>query len=354
MKSASKDLKIDTLADKLVNPLQPYKTRPIKLVQYNFKKLVMRQSHQTATKMINAMDISADGNFVVTSDDEDKVSVFDLTTGELSEVVHSKKYGCDLVVFSKEDLNALHSSTKQNDVIRYLSLEKKAYIRYFSGHSERVISMSTSPIHRQFLSGSQDSTIRAWDVRVSASTGVSTGHLNPLVAYDPVGLIYAVATSDRKIGLYDIRAQDVGPFASFDLVRNGAIEKDTVTGIKFSPDGKNILITTDFDYCATINAFSGNRIRRYTDVRNASHSTYGACYTPCGTHIFVGGEDGRFACYDTNSGECRKKWRSEHTQMVRQLIFHPKYFMLMTASTDIMFWTYDDPIGPNRYGLQPQ
>ena len=77
------------------------------------------------------------------------------------------------------------------DTIRYLSLHDNKYIRYFSGHTKklvslnsttictsatiqcctcnisnfRVVTLNMSPIDDTFLSGSMDKTIRLWDLR---------------------------------------------------------------------------------------------------------------------------------------------------------------------------------------------
>lgn len=51
------------------------------------------------------------------------------------------------------------------DTIRYLSLHDNSYIRYFKGHKGRVHSLEVSPLGDWVLSGSDDNTVRLWDLR---------------------------------------------------------------------------------------------------------------------------------------------------------------------------------------------
>jgi COMPASS component SWD2 len=83
----------------------------------------------------------------------------------------------------------VHSSTKENDTIRYLSLHDNKYIRYFNGHKGRVTSIDTSPYDDLFLSGSVDGTARLWDLRSTNCHGVvHCGEGQSLACFDPKGL----------------------------------------------------------------------------------------------------------------------------------------------------------------------
>lgn len=77
----------------------------------------------------------------------------------------------------------------------------------------------------------------------------------PVAAFDPEGLIFAAGVNSEQVKLYDLRSFDKGPFNSFRLPQ----EKDCDwTGLKFSPDGKSILISTNGSVIRLIDAFQGN------------------------------------------------------------------------------------------------
>lgn len=49
--------------------------------------------------------------------------------------------------------------------IRYLSLFDNAYLRFFTGHEQRVSSLSMSAGDDRFLSASVDGTVRLWTLQ---------------------------------------------------------------------------------------------------------------------------------------------------------------------------------------------
>ena len=70
----------------------------------------------------------------------------------------------------------------------------------------------------------------------------------PCVAFDPHGLIFAIATDASTIRLYDVASFDKGPFAVFrDLDRKVQRPGLVWTSITFSPNGAYILVSTDQD-----------------------------------------------------------------------------------------------------------
>ena len=63
----------------------------------------------------------------------------------------------------------------------------------------------------------------------------------PVCSFDPEGLIFAAGVNSGMVKLYDLRSFDKGPFATFKMQYDWICEW---TGLKFSSDGKLILIST--------------------------------------------------------------------------------------------------------------
>ena len=63
----------------------------------------------------------------------------------------------------------------------------------------------------------------------------------PVCSFDPEGLIFAAGVNSEMVKLYDLRSFDKGPFATFKMQYDWICEW---TGLKFSSDGKLILIST--------------------------------------------------------------------------------------------------------------
>ena len=132
-----------------------------------------------------------------------------------------------------------------------------------------------SPIDDMFLSGSLDKTLRLWDLRSPNCQGLMHLSSRPVAAFDPEGLIFAAGVNSESVKLYDLRSFDKvinfnvfqigfvkiylyffqGPFASFRVPQEKNLEW---TGLKFSPDGKTILLSTNGGVIRLVDAFHGN------------------------------------------------------------------------------------------------
>ncbi|KHJ98970.1 WD domain, G-beta repeat protein, partial [Oesophagostomum dentatum] len=128
------------------------------------------------------------------------------------------------------------------DTIRYLSLHDNKYIRYFPGHTKKVMCLSMNPADDTFLSGSLDKTIRLWDLRSQNCQGLMQVNGKAIAAFDPEGLIFAAGINNEQVKLYDLRSFDKGPFTTFKLEAERSCEW---TGMTFSPCGKYIMINTN-------------------------------------------------------------------------------------------------------------
>lgn len=213
------------------------------------------------TDKINAIDFSANGEHLISCSEDDQIVIYDCDKGTQTRTVNSKKYGVDLIHFTHSQNTAIHSSTKVDDAIRYLSLHDNKYLRYFPGHTKKVISLCISPVEDSFLSGSIDKTLRLWDLRSPNCQGVMHLSGRPIAAYDPEGLIFAAGVNSESIKLYDLRSFDKGPFVTFKLNQERECEW---TGLKFSRDGKTILISTDGQVIRLVDAFHGTPLQTFT------------------------------------------------------------------------------------------
>lgn len=319
------------------------------------------------TDKINAIDFSPSGEHLISCSEDDQIVIYDCDKGTQTRTVNSKKYGVDLIHFTHSTNTAIHSSTKVDDTIRYLSLHDNKYIRYFPGHTKKVISLCISPIEDSFLSGSLDKTLRLWDLRSPNCQGVMHLSGRPVAAFDPEGLIFAAGVNSESIKLYDLRSFDKGPFVTFKL--NQEKECDW-TGLKFSRDGKTILVSTNGSIIRLVDAFHGTPLQTftgnlifilivifcskpkfyfYTDFFFVGHSNskgiaIESSYSPDSQFIFSGSTDGRVHVWNADSGFKVCVLNGDHPGPIQCVQFNPKYMMLASACTNMAFWlpTSDD------------
>ncbi|KAJ1919756.1 rRNA-binding ribosome biosynthesis protein utp25 [Mycoemilia scoparia] len=233
-----------------------------------------------ATKLFNTLkgkatsiDFDKSGKRCVVTTGCESIHIFNCITGMPETMSYSKKYGCDLAIFTHEPGSILYGSTKIDDTIRYLSFKENRFIRYFQGHSGRVISISmvnsTPSIHdprsqegygsqmyqhsssgqhqnlqhrNMFVSSSLDGSVRVWDFAEqrplailrpktqsrnnlqpdpgSGNTGYDTPY--PVVASDPTGMVLAIGINRKEIQLYDMSKLKSMMYSFFYMARGNS------------------------------------------------------------------------------------------------------------------------------------
>ncbi|GFR33543.1 WD repeat-containing protein 82 [Trichonephila clavipes] len=294
------------------------------------------------TDRINSIDFSQNGETLISSSDDESIVIYDCERGTHKRTLQSKKYGVDLIRYTHAPNTAIHSSTKVDDTLRYLSLHDNKYIRYYQGHTKKVVSLCMSPVDDTFMSSSLDKSIRIWDLRSPNCQGVMhlTGSRS-VVNYDPEGLIFAVGLNSELIKLYDLKSFDKGPFNTFRLPQDKGCDW---TGLKFSPDGKTILISTNGQVIHLIDAFQGTPLQEFTGHVNNKGMPLEASFSPDSQFIFSGSTDGRVHVWSAETGTKTAELFCDHTGPVQCVQFNPKYMLLASACTNMAFWvpTVDD------------
>ena len=287
--------------------------------------------------------------------DDDALHLYRTNTGQLLKTLYSKKYGCSCVTFTHASQAVVYASKvktasaqpQKDHALRYHSLHDNTYLRYFVGHADQVVSVAMSAKTDQFLSAAKDRTVRLWDLRTNVCNGVIRCATTPSVACDAQGLIFAAATDDGEVKLYDARGYDQGPFTTF---RVGA--KDRVTGhaprvtcAKFSPDGEFLLCVAG-GVMYVLNAFEGDETMRINvgaetggmgqgkDAAGASGNNLEACWTPDGQYVLSGGADSRVHVWSAKTGGKVAVWGSRHAGIPSSIRWAPGMMLAASACTE--------------------
>ncbi|KAM6927223.1 WD repeat-containing protein 82-like [Xenentodon cancila] len=307
----------------------------MKITDRVLRSFRVARTYQNCAEKVNCVDYSPNGENAISSTDDDCILLYDMRDGKPSKTLYSKKYGVDLIRFTHGDTNTvIYSSNKLDDTIRYLSLTENQYIRYFIGHTARVTAISISPVDNTFISSSLDKTIRIWDLR-SRDFQVLTNLGKPICSFDPDGLIFAAGVESQAIELYDLRAFDKGPFTYFKTRFSRVCDW---TGLKFSNDGKQILICTNGGAIRILNAFSGDVLHTFSGYNNSRGISLEACFTPDSQFVMIGSEDGRVHVWSTETGMKVAVLDGKHPGPINTLQFNPRYMTFASACTNMKFW----------------
>ena len=138
-----------------------------------------------------------------------------------------------------------------------------------------------------------------------------------------------------QVKLYDLRSFDKGPFVTFNLPREKQCEW---TGLKFSPNGQAILLTTNGSVMRLIEAFHGQPLQTFAGHLNNKGVPVEGCFSPDSKFVFSGSTDGRIHVWDADSGYKVCVLNGGHVGPVQAVQFNPSYMMLASACTHLNMW----------------
>lgn len=329
-----------------------------------------RTSKHDASQHVTSLDFDDQGDYFVAAGEDETIQVFDIKEGKSTKSVPSKKYGVHLARFTHHSRQILHASTKVDDSLRLLDLHNESYVRYFSGHTDKVTCLALSPGSDSFISCSKDDTVTLWDLNSRNAQGKLKLSTPYLTAFDPSASVIAIASqSTSSVILYDVRNYDRSPFFTFDLTQYEEMYTPTTRGrawtrLEFSNDGKHLLVGTDYHGHFILDAFDG-RLKAFLVGKNGSPgraapvSTTGkplgqgdACFTQDGRYVIGGsGDKPDILVWDTHQAPDSSSVLHPMTRMSSRgrtaiVECNPRYNMLATADKDILFWLPEDNSKP--------
>ncbi|MEN2496383.1 MAG: WD repeat-containing protein 82 [Marteilia pararefringens] len=300
------------------------------------KNAQLNSGDANQVSVVNSLDFTTDGSLLLASQDNEAIKVIDCINGRYSQEIMSKKYGVDIVRHTHTNEVIVHTSTKVNNAVRYLSLHENKYIRYFQGHKGRINCLETAPSNDLFITSSADKTVRLWTLGSPNCQGVINMPSESLVSFDPMGIIFGVAFNDTFIKLYDLKSFDQGPFSSFNIFPLYVPSKFHWVSMKFTPDGNKIAMTTDTNAIHMIDSFNGNLLYIFSNFEN-EYGNIEITFSPNSDFAICGSSNGKIVAFHLETGETLCTKNTQHVS-VTNIKFNPVYAMLATAECFIDIW----------------
>ncbi len=209
-----------------------------------------------------------------------------------------------------------------------------------TGHTDGVWSVAFSPDSSQLASGSEDETIRLWDVVTGSEISRLTGHKDGVrsVAFSPDGSQLTSGSYDKTIRLWDVVT---------------GVEMHRLTGhthsvysVAFSPDGSLLASGSGDETIILWDVDTGVEMHRLT---GHTRIVYSVAFSPNGSLLASASSDETIILWDVDTGvEIRRL--TGHRDEVRSVAFSPDGSWLASASLDktIRLWNVDAGVETRR------
>ena len=147
-------------------------------------------------------------------------------------------------------------------------------------------------------------------------------------------MVFAASGGGGQTKMYDVRAYEKGPFATFAPDAGGPID---FSSVKFSHDGKLMLLGTAQGKVLLLDAFTGDLIRAFTGHSNSERVPLEACFSPDAEYVLGGSEDGSIWRWQTSNGQPMPPLTG-HTGPVSAIKCNPTRMLFASACSLLCMW----------------
>lgn len=237
------------------------------------------------------------------------------------------------------------------------------------GHTDSVNSVSFSPDGKKIVSGSDDETIRIWDIGTGLQIcKLSTGHCVDSVSFSPDGKKIVSGGWEDAIHIWDTdTGLQIGALSTGDWINSVSFSSDgkkivSVSGnktiriwdaetglqigklstgdqvrlVSFSPDGKKIVSVSVDSTIRILDVETGSQICGLSTEDEVSSISFSSN----GKKIVSGSSDGTIRIWDINTGAQIGKPLTGHEGAVNSVSFSPDGKRIVSGSNDktIRIW----------------
>ena len=226
-------------------------------------------------------------------------------------------------------------SGSNDETLRVWDMESGECLRVLEGHNFQIRSVSISPDGQCVISGNSDNTLRTWDMESGKCLHVFEGHrdLVTSVNISPDGRHVISGSDDNTLRVWDME--------SGKCLRVLEVHRASVRDLSISPDGRRAISRGDSN---TLHVWDLERGEYLLSLKGHWASVMSVSVSPDGRHVISGGSDNTLRVWDMETGKCLRVFEG-HRDLVTSVNISPDGRHVISGNDDNTLRVWDMETG---------
>lgn len=220
-------------------------------------------------------------------------------------------------------------SGSDDKTIKIWELSTGKLIRTLSGHTHYIYALAISPDGKTLFSTGADNNIKIWELSTGKVIRILSGHFDTIyaLAINPDGQTLVSVSNDKTIRIWQWNTGQLNTIAG---------HSGTIFSLAITPDGKTLVSGSDDK---TIKIWELNTGRQIRNLTGHSSTVYTVAISLDGQMLISGGSDHTIKIWQLSTGKQLGTLRG-HSSFVRSLIINSNGQTLISGGDDqkIKIW----------------